>query len=337
MEPTVSKRIVFNLFEGNITALQKAVVDKWLQNPEHQELYFQWLDEWELANPQFLPDADQAFIRSLNSPSSTVSRPEVEQSFQRIRPLGQWRALYSVAAAAVLILIAGLFLFRDNLLTKRYETAYGQVKTVTLPDGSRVTLNGNSLLKVKRFGFGKGDRAVWLRGEAEFSVIHTANHNHFVVHTPDQLEVQVLGTEFIVFSRGRGSKVVLTKGSVRLRQTANPAIAPVTIAPGDVATLTTKGRLELKHHQPVASFMAWKEHRFVFENTSLTEISQQLNEQFGVRIILADSSMAQRTLGGTFRAERATDILQVLTDLLNIQVQRIGDRPETYELTPSTH
>jgi transmembrane sensor len=157
------------------------------------------------------------------------------------------------------------------------------------------------------------------------------------VQTPDQLEVQVLGTEFMVFSRGRGSKVVLTKGSVQLRQTANPATAPVTIAPGDVATLTTNGRLVLKHHQPVAPFAAWKEHRFVFENTSLVEISRQLNDQFGVRITLSDSTLAQRTLGGTFRAETAADILQVLTDLLDVRVQRTGNQPETYELTPSRH
>lgn len=337
MEPTVSKRIVFNLFDGNITALQKAVVEKWLQHPDHQELYFQWLDEWELANLQFSPDADKAYLRSLTTLSPAGIHEETEPVLRSARPLGWWRPLYSVAAAAVLILLAGLFLFRDNLLTKRYETVYGQIKTVTLPDGSRVTLNANSLLKIPRFGFNEGNRAVWLRGDAEFLVIHTANHNRFVVHTPDQLEVQVLGTEFMVFSRGRGSKVVLTKGSVRLRQPANPAIAPVTIAPGDVATLTPKGRLELKHHQPVAPFVAWKEHRFVFDNTSLTEISRQLNEQFGVRIILSDSTLAQRTLGGTFRAETATDILQVLTDLLDIQVQRTGDRPETYELTPSTH
>lgn len=309
------------------------MIEQWLNEPTHQELYFQWLEEWELENMQLIPNADKAYARLLALRRGEV--PQTKPSFAAPRVIvfgNRFRWFGWVAAAVLVVLSLGGYLFSDQLLYKRYETSNGEVRTVMLADQSQATLNANSELKVPRFDLEKGDRRVWLNGEAEFVVTHKPDHRRFVVQTSNQLEVKVLGTEFIVYSRARGSKVVLKKGKVQLRSLADRTIVPVTITPGDVVYMSKRGHLTLKHHQAIATHEAWKEKRFTFENTPVSEVAYQLTEQFGVPIIVTDSLLAQRTIGGTFKVETAADLLTILKEVLKIKVIEHDSPTKTIEL-----
>ncbi len=105
---------------------------------------------------------------------------------------------------------------RDSILYKTFETGYGKTTQIYLEDGSSVALNANSRLKIPRFGFYGDVRNVILDGEAEFSVSHTIDHKRFVVKTSDTFQVEVLGTQFSVFARPRGTKVALSHGKIRI-------------------------------------------------------------------------------------------------------------------------
>jgi transmembrane sensor len=148
--------------------------------------------------------------------------------------------------------------------------------------------------------------------------------------------VQVLGTEFMVYSRSRGSKVVLNEGKVQLRSLKTKETKPLIITSGDVVTISSKGSLTLRHGQSLAPHLGWKEHRFMFENTSISEIAYQLTERFGVQIVIADSTLAKRTIGGTFKAETADAFLQVMAEMLEVRIIR-NETPsgttQTYTLT----
>lgn len=334
----LSKQVIQNFFEGKTTQMQHILIREWLDNPVNRELYFQWMEEWETENPQFTPNVDQAYERSLGAvrDSAPVPVPAVAPTatvptmFRRKLPALRW------VAAAVATLLLGAYLLSDSWLYTRYETGYGEVSMVILPDSSRVTLNANSILTVPRFGFGSGTREVMLKGEAEFAVKHLPNHNKFIVRTPDQLEVRVLGTEFIVYSRGRGSKVVLSQGSVQLRSLGEVNPKPVLLEPGDVATLPTHGRLTVSHSQSLSAHQAWKQRRFMFENTPVSEIAYQISEHFGVNVVVSDSTLAKRTLGGTFNASDPANVLKVLSDVLNARVThspQTGAQSETFILS----
>ncbi|MEZ4902141.1 MAG: FecR family protein [Spirosomataceae bacterium] len=196
------KQAIQALFEGRATTLQKALIEDWLSQPSHKELYFQWLEEWEQQNPQLIVDVQQAYTKWIEEVDTENSNPYTSPLFLAQRPSFFWW----VAASISLLLLASTYLMRDTIIYKYHETAYGELRTLTLSDGSRVILNANSTLKVPRFGFGTGSRKVFLTGEAEFSIQHLPNHERFIVQTPDQLEVQVLGTEFMVYSRAREVK-----------------------------------------------------------------------------------------------------------------------------------
>jgi transmembrane sensor len=327
----IYKQTAKAMFEGRATPLQKAMITEFLSQAENQELYFLWLEEWESQNPQLIADTEDAYVR-LSKIVENESTP-----ISPTRPISRrWLLLLGLAASVVLLLGMSGFYFRDYLLHERYVTTYGEIRNVTLPDGSLVTLNANSVLKVPRFGFKKNSREVFLTGEADFSVEHLPGHPRFVVRTPEQLEVEVLGTKFMVYSRARGSKVVLNEGKVQLRSLKKRAEKPLVIHPGDVATVSVQGNVSLAHNQPVAALASWKDQRFIFDNTPISEIAYQLNERFGVQIIISDSTLARRTLGGTFKAETAEKFLQVIADMLEVRVVPSAlpsQSPQTYTLT----
>lgn len=329
----LSKQVIQNFFEGKTTRMQNILIQEWLESAANRELYFQWLDEWETENPQFTPDVEQGYKRSLHTVQEETGISPPSHVIAGTRQRRFWAFKWAVAASVALVLTA--YLLADFWFYKQYETGYGEVRTVVLPDSSRVTLNANSILSIPRFGFGNGNREVRLTGEAEFAVKHTVDHSKFIVRTPDKLEVKVLGTEFIVYSRERGSKVVLSQGSVQLRSLNKLNSKPMLMKPGDVATMSTQGNLTLKHSKSLLAHQAWKQRRFMFENTPVSEIAYQISEHFGVNVVVADSTLARRTIGGTFNANDPAHVLKVLSDVLNARVTHTppgNDGTETFVL-----
>jgi ferric-dicitrate binding protein FerR (iron transport regulator) len=336
MKEDIDKPVLFAFLEGKATLMQRVRIEQWLEEKANQELYYQWIEEWENQNLQLVPDTEAAYRKSLMRIRQSAAGPVRATTPPEVAPEGVSRrvpARYWRAAASVALLVACLgwmWTERDRLLTREYRSGYGQVMPLTLPDGSRVVLNANSTLRVPRFGFGKTDREVVLSGEARFSVQHTQSHQRFIVRTPQHLAVEVLGTEIVVFSRPRGSKVVLNKGKVRLWVPNRDGAKPLAIVPGDVVTIEPAGGLLVKHGQAVQMHHAWEEKRYVFLNTSVREITAMLKENYGITVLVPDASVAGRTFGGTFKVTKPETLLRSLSELLDLQLVTVN--ASTYQL-----
>jgi transmembrane sensor len=230
-------------------------------------------------------------------------------------------------AAACVILALGFFVYgyRESILYVRYQTDFGEVAEFNLADGSHVVLNANSSLLVPRWGFNKGDRKVELLGEAAFNVIHTVNHQKFLVTTNSQLNVEVLGTEFLVYSRNQTNRVILKKGSVKVRFN-DEQHQPVLMKPGDVVTADKAGSLSVKHQQPISNSIPWKEHRFLFDSTSLKEVVTHISEFFGDNIIINGETIGNKTITGSFSATSARELLTIISEIYNLEIEQTKDK-----------
>jgi transmembrane sensor len=249
MDSEINKELIFRHFARKVSPLQRERIANWLRSTVNEEQYYEWLEEWESRNPQYLTQTDKAtqqyttFLtdnphtedaRSINAPTIlSVSR--------------SWnRPFWLVAASVVLVASVAGLLFHKQLVYQTYTTTFGETRSIKLADGSSVRLNANSSLQVPRWGFGRSTREVVLAGEADFSVIHTPNDQQFVVKTAKDFEVVVLGTEFTVFTRKRGARVVLNKGKVQLHYQENKVAKQVTMKPGDLVTLDPENHIALK-------------------------------------------------------------------------------------------
>ena len=117
------------------------------------------------------------------------------------------------------------------------RTITGQTRTIRLPDNSTVTLFPNSSVRYARCWTDESPRAVWLQGEANFSVVHrsdTSSARLFRVHTPD-LTVEAVGTAFRVRQHPECTHVALTSGHINLLVSQQKTIR---LQPGDSVEVT---------------------------------------------------------------------------------------------------
>ncbi|MEA5460388.1 FecR domain-containing protein [Arcicella sp. LKC2W] len=328
MNTNITKELLFNHFARKTSPLQRQLINDWLKEEKNEELYYQWLEQWEHHNLQYLPDTEESlnqFIGFMEIGQETAILTSPFNSDNENRHSQRW---YKWAVAASIFLCLGLltFVFRNHLYYQTYRTQIGESQAINLPDGSKAVLNENSTLRLARWGFGSENREVFLTGEASFSVKHTLDNQQFIVKSENHFEVVVLGTEFSVYARQQGSKVVLKKGKVRIEYTEGNTKKQLIMKPGELVSLDNQNHIHKKVALIKPQNVETKDNRFVFEETTLQEVGYLLEENYGLTVEIKGDELSQRVLMGSFRAENVDELLKTISELLNINVVRQGNQ-----------
>lgn len=278
-----------------------------------------------------LTDASQQRIRQVLDQAAAVRFAPVEPNEVPVRPIWQrrgfvWRAAASLTGA---LLLAGAPVWYA-LHPKKQEvhTAFGENQRVVLPDGSTVLLNGNSTLAYTNDWEADETREVWLEGEGFFKVTKkqaTTGRLKFVTHTPG-LDITVLGTQFNVNTRRGNTAVTLVEGRVRLTKPGATQSRVVELKPGQHATAQPRvEQVEVRVEKPQL-YTAWTQRQFVFENTALRDIAQQLSDTYGMEVVFEDNDLAGRRFTGNLSNESTETLLTTLAITFDLTVRRDGNR-----------
>ncbi|MDR1173035.1 MAG: FecR domain-containing protein [Bacteroidales bacterium] len=151
----------------------------------------------------------------------------------------------------------------------------GEIKTVTLPDNSRVVLNANSTIRYPAV-FATGERVVELQGEASFDVTRNPDQP-FVVKT-DVSTVRVLGTAFDVmaYREDRYATVSVISGKVMVDLTDGQAILEQN---EQLKVNRNTGNFE-KLTVDAGKYLLWAEGKLFFHRTPLREVVNVLNRHY---------------------------------------------------------
>jgi transmembrane sensor len=224
-----------------------------------------------------------------------------------------------VAAAAAIILVAGVFVFRRPDASRQpapevaYQTGVGQRDSVTLDDGSVVHLGPASRIVVR-------DRDVTLTGNGYFRVAHDTSRP-FVVHA-NGIQVRDIGTEFGVDAdSGRPVRVVVREGVVALRNGTDSVV----LNQGDVGVAPRDGRVQASRGTASADDVAWMQGRLVFRDASLEDVAEDLRRWYGVELRVTDNALLRRVFTGSFTSETADRVLEAIGLALGASVERRGD------------
>ncbi|TKT86550.1 FecR family protein [Dyadobacter frigoris] len=247
---------------------------------------------------------------------------KVEISFGRRFYLGYTR----IAASVLVLLIAGLGIYYFlNPSTQTERTAYGETRKVFLPDGSEVTLNGNSQITYQTDWQKKGIREVNLSGEAYFKVIHTKDHRKFRVRTNPDFSLDVLGTQFNVASRKSGTRVVLNEGRVRCNL-SDAGGDTLILKPGEMMQFTEKPVQFVRKKVEISTYSAWKDHKLIFKNSSLKEISVMLEETYGLKMKTGNPELLERQISGSVPTANMEVLLLGIAEASSVTIQKDGDQ-----------
>ena len=103
--------------------------------------------------------------------------------FRKESRFGQLRVAASLTILLSMVSLVVYMIFGSQYLNEvEVVTNFGELKTITLPDGSVVKLNSNSKLRYDENWSGVEEREIWLEGEAFFDVIHTKQNTPFKVY-----------------------------------------------------------------------------------------------------------------------------------------------------------
>ncbi len=333
MKPKITKELLFKHFTGKTSAMQKQMIDDWARDFANEEQLYAWLEEYEALHPEYEADLDTAiekyhiFVSEFRKDTSKFSDqyPPDNEEQDSVSGPGNYRRRWlkwGIAASITVCLGFTALLTEDLWKYQVYSTDYGEIKSFELSDGSSVTLNSNSNLRVPRWGFGANTRKVHLSGEGAFAIKHTDSGQKFIVSTSRKFEIEVLGTEFNVFTRSRGAKVVLTKGKIRLSVQRGNTTQKLEMEPGDLVTLDNKNNASFKTTKQPEMHTAWQGHRYIFDRTTLHEIAYLLAENYGLKAEIMQPELLNQTISGTLTASNADELLELIEGVLEIRITK---------------
>lgn len=181
------------------------------------------------------------------------------------------------------------------------RTEVGEQRTVTLSDGSRVSLDANTLVKV---AYSPALRlAEVVEGRAHFEVAKDKARPMKV--RAGTRTVTALGTAFTVEREGERVVVTLVEGRVAVTETA-PArgVAPPAkeLAPQQQLVFAANATPLMHEAVDVERAMAWREGKLVFDDESLADAVARVNNYSRVKIIVEDAPARALKISGIFNA-----------------------------------
>lgn len=212
-----------------------------------------------------------------------------------------------------------------------YETEIGERSTVTLADGSDITLNTNSRIEVR---YSLNERVIELtKGQGYFVVAKDLNRP-FVVEAGDK-RIIALGTEFDVrYATSELVEVTLVEGRVNvdIRQPLAPGVATTDAPQIETVTLNPGQRLAAVAavtpqivQSNVADETSWTTGKLVFRDRALSDVVAELNRYSTQKIRLGDDARIRNLkVDGVFNSGRASTFVTALEAMHPLESRRTG-------------
>ena len=231
--------------------------------------------------------------------------------------------VWTVAASiALLVSLIGFYQWQQKQPDWVTFTAEAQqVKRLTLPDQTEISLAGGSRLTYDARHYGQEMRSVRLEGKAFFEVWHD-EARPFRVETAES-RVTVLGTRFQVVVGEEQTTVDVVSGKVGfalLEKTDSVALT------AGLQAYYTSGDPRIKvTEQPNPNELAWLTHRMRFEETPLPQVVADLEQAYQTTLIY--SGDADKRLTATLEDLTLEDALQVVNETLDVRITQNPPNP----------
>ncbi|WCL53205.1 FecR family protein [Gimibacter soli] len=229
-----------------------------------------------------------------------------------------WRTMMQAAAVFLVAGVAGLMLWQEPPAEATiYETAVGRQQTISLADGSAVTLNTGSRLEA---GLDGNDRHVRLQqGEAFFDVSHDEAHP-FVVESGNT-RIIVLGTSFSVRHDSEGETVVVLTGRVQVQYENDQRTESALLSANERIKVSETDEPKVEKSEPGIDF-AWRDGWLRFRQTPLAEAVADLNRYRRQKLVIEDERLKNLPLTADFRFEQEADTVKALEAAFNLKARR---------------
>lgn len=243
---------------------------------------------------------------------SRLNRSIAAHESARARPVRRLLPRLAFAAAAMIAVAVGLYVFRVHPSFEQIKTGRGEQLRVLLPDSSEVTLSHTTSLQFDRANF-LHSRSISLSGEAYFKVRKTGTP--FTVST-DIATIAVVGTEFNLRVRENSYEVGVTEGIVSVSEGEAETPSPILLHKGEWVTGFRGASPGSPQPLEATDYPGWKHGKLFVERMAVAAVCQEIQDRFNVKIEVRESQLLSGTLSGVIVGNDANSMVSTLSRLL---------------------
>ena len=327
--------------------VQDESFDHWVLNPEGINR-----NKWErilIANPNKSNDIDVArgiVLSFQNEEDKEDFNEDAREIWEKLQPVvrgerqvnglsmtkreSNFKFFFKVAASIILVSALSFWYFQadDSEVIAIQEVEIikkvnpkGRRSTITLKDGSTVTLNSESSL-IYASDFGESMREVTLIGEAFFEVTENP-HKPFIVKSGN-ITTTALGTSFNISNFPEDEKITvsLATGKVRVEkvnQSSDVGHKQHLLIPGEQIRYSVDAKKFEKLRSEDDGEYLWKDGIISFKQASLDDIIQKLERWYGVTIELSNQTNSVVNYDGIFSNQSLSNVLKAMSFSLNFK------------------
>jgi transmembrane sensor len=246
--------------------------------------------------------ADDALI------ADAARKARIEYS-GRARASGLRRYIALAAAALVVVAVgAGAWrVYRSTATTEALATTIGELRTVTLADGTRLVLDTDTRVDTR---LGRDARELVLH-EGRIDVDVARDARPFSVVSGRGV-VRDVGTHFEVERHGEDVAVKLMAGAVDVSVEGAGEGGNAKLAPGQEARFGAQGGIAVAAAGDLADGPRWTEGTLVFRERRLADLIAEVNRYSTVQLRLADPSLDDLRVSGVFHVGDQGSLLEAL-------------------------
>lgn len=294
----------FSRMRGPEADRLRSEFEAWFQNPENAKAYQELEAIWQIAGK----------ASPKGRPSTSAPKP------------AHWPRVALIAAVLAATVMLGFAIIgrqqTGTALAKQehFAAGLGAIREITLPDGSKVTLDTQSRLT---FHTTASTREIILEsGRARFAVAHDRGRP-FIVFARGSAIVAT-GTLFDVRIDGAAVEVTLLEGGVELQRRSIGSM-PKRLArlhPGERAIV---GEVPEPKISEVAKADEWTSGILEADRLPLAVIVAEANRYGAKKIVLADPLIGRLRVSGAFRPQATEELAASLAAALDLRLERRAD------------
>lgn len=270
----------------------------------HRAAFEQWLAA-DPRNPEAYAVLESAWQETAVSGETKFADDRALDHYGSVFGLTMPRVAVAAAAAAAVLLVVSQWpaaqspLPQPVVVAQLMQTTLGEIRTIDLPDGSKVTLDTDSQINIR---FASDVRRVVLaRGRARFEVLAD----------PSRIFVVDAGNRQVTTREGRFDAAVLPRrvfvsawrGAVDIRDRGAAITSAVVfrLAPGQSLDFVVGESTAPQAKAVGKGSEQWPAGMLVFHSTPLSDVLAETNRYSERRIMLGDASLGALRVTGTFR------------------------------------
>lgn len=244
-------------------------------------------------------------------------------------PLAGKKAALAMAASLLLVLLGAFYI---AMLPDIYRTEVGERRMALLEDGSKISLDADTVVEVD---YHRSQRELRLiRGRAKFDVAKDPLRP-FTVLAGNQLVVAT-GTSFSVEVLAAKMQVLLYEGRVEILETGEDA----TRRPAGSKAYERNRSLAVPGTQLETGFApgardvlikdmhaapSWEMGELAFDDEPLDDVLLRFNRYSKVDLVSRDPAARQTRISGVFRADDLGGFLEAVHEINGLRIERAGN------------